>query len=146
MKIEGSGALRGSAGAKKTGRSGGVGSSDFARRLSESEEAGSGGAAGVSGLSGASALDALLALQQVEDATSGPSRAKQRAEDLLDKLDELKIYLLAGGIPQEKLGDLSRMVQSQREQVEDPQLVALLDEIDLRAQVELAKYSPRAAG
>ena len=38
---------------------------------------------------------------------------------------------------------LSQVVQSRREEVDDPRLVEILDEIDLRAQVELAKLSPR---
>jgi hypothetical protein len=146
MKIQGSGGLRGGAGAKKTGRTSGASGSDFARKMADGDETSVGSGGGVSGMGGVNALDALLALQQVEDSTSGPSRAKQRAEDMLDKLDELKLYLLAGGIPKEKLSDLTQLVQSQRAEVDDPRLVELLDEIDLRAQVELAKYEQRAAG
>jgi hypothetical protein len=49
--------------------------------------------------------------------------------------------LLAGGISREKLLQLSRIVNARRSQITDPKLAAILDDIDLRAQVELAKHS-----
>jgi len=56
-------------------------------------------------------------------------------------LDELRMDLLDGSISKEKLMQLSRIVNVRRSQVTDPKLAALLDEVDLRAQVELAKYT-----
>jgi hypothetical protein len=58
-------------------------------------------------------------------------------------LEELRIGLLLGHIPRDRLADLSRMVRDRREDAEDPQLAALLDEIELRAEVELAKLTMR---
>jgi hypothetical protein len=48
-----------------------------------------------------------------------------------------------GAIPKEKLIAMAQMVRSRRDNVPDPQLASLLDEIELRVEVELAKLSPR---
>ncbi len=90
-----------------------------------------------------SAVDSLLVLQEVPDATSGTSRAKLRAQDLLDQLDEIRHGLLAGALSRQMLDRLSRIARSERQSVGDPRLQELLDEIELRAAVELAKYSSR---
>lgn len=98
-------------------------------------------AAAVSGLNG------LLSIQEVgaaDDATSGRqrrTRLMQRGEDLLDRLEEVRLGLLLGAIPKDRLLDLARMVRERREQGQDRQLDALLDEIELRAEVELAKLA-----
>jgi len=47
--------------------------------------------------------------------------------------------LLDGSISEESLGNLSKLVRAKRENVDDPQLMEVLDEIELRAEVELAK-------
>ncbi|MCZ6483838.1 MAG: flagellar assembly protein FliX [Alphaproteobacteria bacterium] len=88
-----------------------------------------------------SAVDSLLVLQEVPDATSGTSRAKLRAQDLLDQLDEVRHGLLAGALSRRMLDRLARIARSERQSVDDPRLQELLDEIELRAAVELAKYS-----
>ncbi|MCZ6743947.1 MAG: flagellar assembly protein FliX [Alphaproteobacteria bacterium] len=90
-----------------------------------------------------SAVDSLLVLQEVPDATSGTSRAKLRAQDLLDQLDEVRHGLLAGALSRRMLDRLARIARSERQSVDDPRLRELLDEIELRAAVELAKYSRR---
>jgi hypothetical protein len=84
-------------------------------------------------------LDALLAVQAAGDTLAERKRARQRAAEILDRLDALRQFMLLGGIPRERLEQLARLVREQRPDVDDPRLAALLDEIDLRAQVELAK-------
>jgi hypothetical protein len=86
------------------------------------------------------AVDTLLALQAVPEASEGRRRAVRRAGDMLDLLDEIRVGLLEGTVPEGKLKGLLRVVQSRREAVADPRLSAVLDEIELRAEVELAKY------
>jgi hypothetical protein len=140
MKVEGPGSLRNSGSAKRTGGTGSSLASAFAKALRGSDDS---AASGVNGTQAASAISPLLNLQEVEDSTSGPSKAKARAEDLLDKLDEIRHALLSGGLSESKLNALSQVAQSQRAEVDDPRLVEILDEIDLRAQVELAKLAPR---
>ncbi|MFM2044137.1 MAG: hypothetical protein RLY86_2713 [Pseudomonadota bacterium] len=133
MKIEGPGQLR--TGQVRKGQASGSGS-DF-RSLIDGD--GETSAAKTSGSQGTIAVNPLFALQEVDDATTGRRKARARAEDILDRLDEIRLGLLAGAIPLEKLHTLVRMMQVRRETVTDPGLQEVLDEIELRAQVEIAK-------
>ncbi len=54
-------------------------------------------------------------------------------------LDELRDGLLAGGIPRATLTRLAHAVSQRHDQFSDPRLQSVLDEIELRARVELAK-------
>ncbi len=58
---------------------------------------------------------------------------------MLDHLDEIRLGLLMGAISESKLSALMRTVRENRDQVDDPRMAAVLDEIELRAAVELAK-------
>ena len=82
----------------------------------------------------------VFGLQEVDDALAHASRGKMRAQDILDRLDELRLDLLTGGLSRTKLQHLAKMVNARRQGVSDPRLGEILDEIDLRAQVELAKH------
>ena len=84
-------------------------------------------------------LDALMALQGAPDAMERRRRARQRADALLDVLDELRIGLLDGRVPAAALSRLSQTLAQKRESSDDPALDALLDEIEVRAEVEKAK-------
>jgi hypothetical protein len=100
------------------------------------------GAAGVSGAGGVSAvgsLDALIALQEVGGPLERRRRAAGRASLILDALDELKLELLAGGLTATVVEALARAVRDQRALTDDPRLEGVLDEIETRAAVELAK-------
>jgi hypothetical protein len=85
------------------------------------------------------ALDSILALQGLEDSTDGRSRGLKHGEQLLDMLDQVRDGLLAGGIPRATLNRLANAVSRRHEQFADPRLQSVLDEIELRAHVELAK-------
>jgi hypothetical protein len=103
---------------------------------------GASGAAGVSragGVSAISSLDALIALQEVGGPLERRRRATGRAGRILDALDELKIELLAGGLTPTVVEALARAVRDQRALTDDPRLEGVLDEIETRAAVELAK-------
>jgi len=83
-------------------------------------------------------LDALLSIQELPDALAGRRRAMQRGSSLLDRLEDLRLGLLAGVVPRERLRQLADLAQSARDGVDDPRLAELLDQIDLRVAVELA--------
>ena len=84
-------------------------------------------------------LDAILALQSVEDATSGRRRqAVKRGSNLLDLLDGIKADLLVGGISLDRLETMVEELSLFRDRTE-PGLDAVLDDIELRVRVELAK-------
>lgn len=101
------------------------------------------GVAALSGPASLTAVDMLLSLQEAGgagDALSAPRRAIARGEQMLDMLDDIKIALLAGQLPQAKLQRLVGAVEGQRLNVHDPELADILDHIELRARVELAKF------
>jgi hypothetical protein len=66
-------------------------------------------------------------------------RVIRRADGLLDQLSDLQADLLAGVVPAARLQALTDMLRAKREGVDDPRLSDLIDEIELRAEVELAK-------
>ncbi|MCB9996507.1 MAG: flagellar assembly protein FliX [Rhodospirillales bacterium] len=86
-------------------------------------------------------VDALLAVQAAEDPTERAARKRMqhRADGILDELEKLRIGLLTGTLTVGHVIGVADVVASHREKIMDPRLTALLDEIDLRAQVELAK-------
>jgi hypothetical protein len=85
------------------------------------------------------ALDSILTLQGMDDSLSGRSKGLQHGEHLLDMLDQVRDGLLAGGIPRSTLNRLAVAVGRRHESFADPKLQTVLDEIELRAHVELAK-------
>ena len=91
-------------------------------------------------------VDALLTLQDVGGPLERRRRAMNRGIRLLDRLDELKIALLEGRITGENLVRLQLAVREQRAATDDPRLESLLDEIETRALVELAKLEQAKAG
>jgi Class II flagellar assembly regulator len=84
------------------------------------------------------AIDSLLALQSVEDPLQAKKRALRRGSALLDMLEAIKTDLLAGSIGEGRLNQLILLIGQARERSE-PGLDGLLDDIELRARVELAK-------
>jgi hypothetical protein len=108
-----------------------------------------GPASGASATTSASApsavadVSALMALQGVEDVTERRRRAIRRGGGLLDRLDELKLALLSGEAGDGALERLTRTLREERPVDADAGLNSLLDQIDLRAAVELAKADLR---
>lgn len=88
-------------------------------------------------------VDALLAMQGVGDATDEKARrqAASYGEALLDRLNSLQDALLQGAIPKDMLMELAKKVRTGRIKVQDPRLNAILDDIELRVEVEIAKYT-----
>ncbi len=99
------------------------------------EATGAGTAMGVS----AATLDALIAMQAAPSALERRRRAVRRAGKLLDVLDDVKLALLDGVDSAHALERLRGAVREQRDATEDPRLEGVLDEIETRAAVELAK-------
>jgi hypothetical protein len=138
MKVEGPNKTTGVTGASKSAPKK-SGDNAFGSMVNDTEEPEA--QAAVSKPASISSLDALLSLQEAESGTSeeAAKKAKKRAADLLDQLDKVKIGLLTGELPKSTLQQLAQTIASHRDMVIDPKLAEILDEIDLRAQVELAK-------
>jgi hypothetical protein len=120
---------------KRTGRAAPAEGASFAAE----EIADAKTAAALTGSGPIAAVDTILALQGVEDSTDSRTRGVHHGEQLLNLLDEVRDGLLAGGIPRATLNRLALAIAKKRESFVDPKLQGVLDEIDLRARVELAK-------
>ncbi|QQR34663.1 flagellar assembly protein FliX [Devosia oryziradicis] len=83
-------------------------------------------------------IDAILALQAAEGPLTGRKKAVRRGASLLDSLEEMRTDLLIGRVDPERLDRMSAMLAEVRER-SLPGLDALLDDIELRVRVELAK-------
>jgi hypothetical protein len=105
-----------------------------------SPEAGAGPSrAGVSGPTVATpSVDALLALQAADDPMQGRRRSVRRAGAMLDLLEGLKADLVVGTISDSRHNQLMALIGQARERGEAG-LEALVDDIELRVLVELAK-------
>jgi hypothetical protein len=99
----------------------------------------------VGSLLGVSSIDALLALQEVGGPAERRKKAVRRASVILDVLDDLKIGVLEGAIQPHTLGRLIEAVRQERARTGDPKLEGVLDEIETRAAVELAKLQQPTA-
>lgn len=85
--------------------------------------------------------DAIFAAQMVQDEEERQIRQKlvKKGNALLKNLEEIREGLLVGEISKEKLIEISRFVKEKDIQSSDPRLQEILQEIELRVEVELAK-------
>jgi len=144
MKIGNVNQGKGVSGSKRTkGASSGSGASfaDKLRGASSAEETQA--PAGMTDTASIGGVDALLAMQEVSDVSDREARKKavSYGEDLLDRLHVIQDALLAGAIPKEQLMSMAKKMRTDRMNISNPELSALLDEIELRVEVEIAKHT-----
>ncbi|MEA2880987.1 MAG: hypothetical protein QOH32_206 [Bradyrhizobium sp.] len=84
-------------------------------------------------------IDALLALQGIEDPVERRKRSVARGRGALNVLDDLKIGLLSGNFDTSTVSRLRDAAANLKSSSGDPGLDAVLSEIELRVEVELAK-------
>jgi len=139
MKISDLGSAKGATATRRKKAEGKGG--DFAERLKEAAAATATGAALET--PPAASVDSLLTVQEIPDAAGQRSRglARQYGGDLLDRLEEIRVGLLAGAIPKDKLAAIAHAVRQRRQKTDDPRLNAIIDEIELRCEVEIAKLT-----
>ncbi len=138
MKINGTGSVRTNAPRRKNGSDGAAGG-DFASHMGGTRQS---AGPSVSGMSQVGSVAALIALQSTGEATQSPeAQEMDRADDLLDRLDQIRVGLLTGSMSRGVLTSIIHRLEERRRDGVDPRLVALIDEIELRAKVELAKLS-----
>lgn len=140
MEIKGPGKL---GGPDKAGKNKKANKADgsFKTLLNAGEGEGARNASSVGLSQGVTAIDSLLAAQASEDPTERATRGRmiKRANTLLDHLEDMRMRLLTGTITVAQMVDIANVISTHRERITDPELTAILDEIDLRAQIELAK-------
>ena len=136
MKIDPTSVLR-AAKTRPSARAHNGAGGNFAGSLSAGERA-----SGVATSSGIASIDALVALQGIGDAPDREQEAIDHGESLLDSLDELRLDLLSGRVPQSRLetlrDTLARATWRQGAN-HNPALLGVLAEIETRVAVELAK-------
>ncbi len=140
MKIGSAGPVKSVGNSRKTGKASSVGG-DFSAFLSETDETAAPSVAAAAGVSG---IEALLAAQTVGDALQDGGkkrRAVSHGNDILDRLEDLRAAILTGAVSKSKLIELAQMLREKREAGLDDELNAILDDIELRAEVELAKLA-----
>lgn len=86
-------------------------------------------------------VEALLAAQAVEDPTERKARKRmrERGEQLLNEMEKIRLTLMSGQLTVGHLLNLADIASTHKENISDPLLTEILAEIDLRAQVEIAK-------
>ncbi|HRH20390.1 MAG TPA: flagellar assembly protein FliX [Brevundimonas sp.] len=94
---------------------------------------------------GVASVAALLALQEDDSPAARRRKALKRGSGLLDRLEAVKLALLDGGDGSVALSALSRLAAEGRQGDPDPALQDVLDHIETRAAVELAKARTRRA-
>jgi hypothetical protein len=135
MKIEGPGSTSGASRSRKSSSSGKAG--DFQSHL----HADSAETSGARPTQTIAMVDSLLALQGADDPTARAARRRmrERSENIVNELEKIRTGMLTGQLTVGHMIDVADVVASHRENIMDPHLTALMDEVDLRAQVELAK-------
>ncbi len=137
MKVDRPSGPRGPVGPQRAGRTRKTDDTAFADTLREVSDVP--GEPDVDASAPIAGIGAVLAVQEVASDAKQRQQAVSRGEDLLDRLDEIRLALLTGRMPAARLHELARMVDTKRRQTSDEELNAVLDEIELRVRVELAK-------
>lgn len=115
------------------------GASGFAGLFSASGAGESSSTSSASSIAAPSALDGILALQEVSDEDVGQKRAVRQGLSTLDALEDLRLAILLGEVSPTQLERIQKRMELQRGVVMNPELQALMNEIEVRAAVELAK-------
>jgi len=104
---------------------------------------GAGTSNSVSASVGVTDVTAIIAAQSIseDEIKQSRKRAFNRANDLLDGLDEIRDSLLFGSISKDRLINIAKSVRERTENCKDEKLQEILDEIELRVEVELAKLT-----
>lgn len=89
--------------------------------------------------SGAVNVNSLWQLQAFDDWSIDVDKMKERGEELIEGLNEIRFALLNGELYKEDLQSLAESIAKSQIELQFPQLQTIIDEIRLRAEVELAK-------
>lgn len=111
----------------------------FSSFLAAAETTGAEGAHEASETASVSGISPLLSLQEVSEYEVERKKLVQHGHSLLDELEELRRQLLMGLVPLHTLSALGERLARQKQAFNDPKLIEIIEDIELRAAVELAK-------
>lgn len=137
MKVTGYGIIKPATTARK--RDGTAATGVFSDFLNIAQAEASPYAAETSETASTAALGSLLALQEVSEEERKRERLVKQGRNMLDALDRLRSQLLIGEIPAQMLPELASSLAQQKEAVSDLHLLEIIEDIELRVAVELAK-------
>ena len=86
-------------------------------------------------------INPLFFLQDISLQGQGKKRSIKNARDILSSLEQLKLDILNGNVNIDRLTSIEEILRKNREDVYDEGLSRLLNEIEVRAAVEIAKYN-----
>lgn len=135
MKVTGYGTIKPTTALRKRDAATGV-FSDF---LSAAQAEGAASASDVSETTATATVGNLLALQEISEEERKRERLVKQGRTMLDALERLRQQLLIGEIPAQMLPELASSLSAQKEAIADPHLLGLIEDIELRVAVELAK-------
>lgn len=95
----------------------------------------------VSATAALTSADAIFAAQSISDEEERQIRKKliKKGNTLLENLEEIREGLLSGEISKDRLIEISRFVKQKDVSSADQKLQEIMQEIELRVEVELAK-------
>jgi hypothetical protein len=126
--------------ARAAKRASAAGSAGFAEALARAEgSSGVGGVDATQNIAAVSGVGALLGAQEVSEQETRRRKSVKRGRLAIGALEQLRDALLIGTLPLSTLTRLESLVAEERAVTDDPGLNAILDEIELRTAVELAK-------
>jgi hypothetical protein len=85
-------------------------------------------------------IDSMLAIQGVSSERLNKKQQITQANLVLDSLEELRMALLSDEIPHYLLTNIEKQMNSLKHSVNNPELREVIEDIELRAAVELAKF------
>lgn len=136
MKVNGYGIIKPNALRR---RAGGSDATSFSDALSSAQSESVFSASETSEAAPAASLSSLLALQEISEEERKRERMLKHGKTMLDTLENLRQRLLIGEIPPHMLSELEHSLAAQKENLSDPRLLELIEDIELRVAVELAK-------
>ncbi len=142
MKISNVGGAKGTSGPQRKKSVSGSPGANFAQSLKDAS--GASETDGVIESAPMNAVDGILAVQEVPDAMDGRSKGLAMLNygtDILDRLDEMRHAILSGTLTKDQLVNLAQKMRARQDMSDDPELNAIIQEIEMRAEIEIAKLS-----
>jgi hypothetical protein len=86
----------------------------------------------------------LVTLQEISlDEKDENRQSKQHGMDILDKLEQLRLAMLNGKLSQNTLSNIEALIKKEKVNATDPYLKSIIEEVEVRAAVELAKLNKK---
>jgi hypothetical protein len=134
MRITGFGNIKPTDSKKKKKSTDSSSGSEFASMVSDAKENSPASGAGAVSIS-----QAVLGVQEVDWNEQSKKEQMQRGNQLLDLLEAIRDGILLGKVSPQDLHKLQQTLAAKKDSVDDPKLATIVQEIEVRAAVELAK-------